>query len=76
MGSSESKSKPAVADNTGSVINEIKILQSSIQNKDLIFLLYVIEVVVVLNFVISLYKMWHKSVKKTYLQRGAEDAKI
>lgn len=63
-------SKPVVKDNAGSIINEIEIHQAEITNSDLIFILYVVAIVHVIQLVLAIYKMWSKNMKKRYMARA------
>lgn len=63
-------------DNTGTVVNEVTIQPATIENNDIILLLYVLTIISVLNFLINAYKMWRKSLKKQYLRRGTDEDKI
>lgn len=63
-------SKPEVKDNAGSIINEVEIHQAQIVNSDLIFILYVIAIVHIIQLVMTFYKIWSKNMKKRYLTRA------
>ena len=63
-------SKPVIKDNAGSIINEIDIHQAEITNTDLIFILYVVAIVHVIQLVMAIYKMWSKNMKKRYMARA------
>lgn len=59
-------------ENTGTVVNELTIQPATIENKDILILLYIITGIAVFYFVIDIYKMWRKNIKKQYLQRAEE----
>lgn len=69
MGGTNSKE----VENTGSVVQEVTVQPSTVENKDLIALLYILTIISVLNFLMSIYKMWRKSLKKQYLKRADEE---
>lgn len=72
-----SKHENTDIDNKGSkVVNDIFIQPTSLENGDIIFLVYVITIVVVLHLALKLYKMWHNNVRKRYLNRAQSTAQI
>lgn len=63
MGTTNSKS------DTDTVHNEIIVHQTELTNSDLIMLMYVICIFVVIKFVLSAYKTWHRTLKKRYMAK-------
>jgi len=59
--------KHSNVDNTGTVINDIQIQPATLENSDLILCVYVITVVLVINFAYKIYKIFHKNMKKKYV---------
>lgn len=65
------KSKPQATNTAGAVVNEVLVgSQSQVEITDIKILLYIITLIAVLIFVITIYKMWHNSLKKRYMKRG------
>lgn len=77
MGSSESKEPPKMIDSTGNVNNNVIIQDTvSIHNDHMVIVLYVIAAIKILELLYILFKMYNKSNKKKYLQRGITLSKV
>ena len=50
----------------GTLVNEIDVQPTSLQNSDLIICVYIITLAVVLNFLYKAYKIAHRNMKKKY----------
>lgn len=61
MGKQQSK-----AENTGNIVNEVRIQPASVENTDLLICIYVITLIVVIQFFYKIYKIYHSSLKKKY----------
>lgn len=63
-------SKQASQQTTGTVINEVEIHQAEIVNSDIRIVLYLIVIILVIQMVMTIYKMWCKNLKRKYLARA------
>ena len=56
------------AENTGTVLNEIDIQPTSVQNNDIIICIYIITAILTIQFVYKAYKAYHKMLRKRYTE--------
>jgi len=62
MGKSQSKAH----DNSGTVVNDIQIQPATIENTDLLVCVHIITVILSLQFIYKIYKLFHRNIKKKY----------
>jgi len=61
MGKTQSK-----AENTGTIVNELRIQPATVENTDLLICIYIITFAIIVKFFYKVYKIYHSSLKKKY----------